>query len=70
MIKLTNRDIGKTILVEGQFPVIINYIKKENIPGHECEDGSFFEGFDRILYSDDGSGWYSQSKSDRWEQEE
>ena len=69
MIKITKEDIGKTIFVEGQSPIIIKHIREENVPSHECEDGSFFKGFSRIQYSDNGSGWYTQSETDRWEQE-
>ena len=69
MIKLTKKNIGKTIFVEGQFPIIIRHIKKVNVPSHKCLDGSFFKGFIRIQYSDNGSGWYTLTESDRWEQE-
>ncbi len=69
MIKLTKKNIGETIFVEGQFPVIIRHIRKVNVPFHECLEGSFFMGFNRIQYSDNGSGWYTLTASDRWEQE-
>ena len=66
--KITKQDIGKTILLENQFPVKIKYVRENIIPSKTCDDGSFYPGCTEYQYGDSEGGWYTLSAIDKWQE--
>ncbi len=66
--RITEKDIGKTILAENQFPIKIKYVRENIIPSKKCDDGSFYPEHIEFQYGNSRNGWYTLSAIDKWQE--